>query len=229
MAGFLMASFLMATFIVGATSAHAEQTAFVLTIDDLISTAADAEVTPQRQDVARTQAPTLQSMGICAFADRLHAAAARHGLPPDLLVAVAQAETRCRHAGQRSPKGAIGLMQLMPATARRFGAADPWDLDQNIAAAAAYLAWLSDRYEGDVSRIAAAYNAGEGAVDTHGGIPPYRETQAYVRRVRTSLGLGANAASASARARLEPSFVFDVPPPEAEATSDVAEFSDASE
>jgi soluble lytic murein transglycosylase-like protein len=81
----------------------------------------DADETPAI-DAASNAAPVAQSGSHCRFADKLTAAAVDAGVSPELVIAVAWAETRCRHAGQRSRKGAIGLMQLMPATARRFGA-----------------------------------------------------------------------------------------------------------
>jgi soluble lytic murein transglycosylase-like protein len=83
----------------------------------------------------------------------------------------------------------------MPATAARFGVSNPDHLYQparNLSAGTAYLAWLLRRYRGDLDRTLAAYNAGEGAVESYGGIPPYRETREYVRRVRVALSrLGA--------------------------------------
>ena len=79
--------------------------------------------------------------------------------------------------------GAQGLMQLMPATARRFGVSDAFDAGQNIRGGVQYLSWLLKRYHGDLKLAAAGYNAGEGAVDRHGGVPPYSETQRYVQRV----------------------------------------------
>ena len=82
-----------------------------------------------------------------------------------------------------SPKGAMGLMQLMPATARRFGVEDAWDPSQNIEGGARYLDFLLTRFDGDTEIAVAAYNAGEGAVDKYGGIPPYKETQGYVKKV----------------------------------------------
>ncbi|MBE0436449.1 MAG: transglycosylase SLT domain-containing protein [Methylomicrobium sp.] len=82
-----------------------------------------------------------------------------------------------------SPKNAMGLMQLIPATAERFNVQDAFDAAQNIKAGLRYLRWLLKRYDGDVALAAAGYNAGEGAVDRHKGIPPYPETQAYVARV----------------------------------------------
>ena len=111
--------------------------------------------------------------------------ARQHRLDPLLVRAVVLTESAGRPRA-RSPKGAMDLMQLMPATARRFGVANPDDPNQNIDGGARYLRWLLDRYGGDVARALAGYNAGEGAVDRHGGIPPYRETQDYVRTVRST-------------------------------------------
>jgi soluble lytic murein transglycosylase-like protein len=115
----------------------------------------------------------------------LLARARQHGLDPLLVKAVILTESAGRRRA-RSPKGAMGLMQLMPATARRFGVADPDDPAQNIAGGTRYLRWLLDRFGGNVTLALAGYNAGEGAVDRHGGIPPYRETRHYVRRVRAT-------------------------------------------
>jgi soluble lytic murein transglycosylase-like protein len=118
----------------------------------------------------------------------LTAAAARHGLPAELVLAVTRVESDFDPA-TISNKGALGLMQLMPATAARFGVArhELMEPHRNAAAGTAYLAWLFDRYRGNLDLTLAAYNAGEGAVDKYGGVPPYRETQEYVRRVRAQL------------------------------------------
>lgn len=83
-----------------------------------------------------------------------------------------------------SHAGAQGLMQLMPATARRFGVVDVFDAQANITGGVAYLAWLLEEFEGDLTRVIAAYNAGENAVRRHDGIPPFAETQEFVRRVK---------------------------------------------
>ena len=83
-----------------------------------------------------------------------------------------------------SHAGAQGLMQLMPATARRFGVVNVFDPLDNITGGVAYLAWLAEEFDHDLTRMLAAYNAGENAVRRHNGIPPYPETREYVRRVR---------------------------------------------
>ena len=107
-------------------------------------------------------------------------------IDPLLLHAVAHVESR--HNPQAvSPAGALGLMQVMPMTARRFGVGNPeqalLDAKVNLRASAAYLQKLRERYGDDLRLTLAAYNAGEGAVSTYGGIPPFAETQAYVRSV----------------------------------------------
>lgn len=125
------------------------------------------------------------------FGDLIFAAAQRHQLNPTLVAALVRAES-AYDPRAISYKGARGLMQLMPATARRFGVAEHEILvpERNVEAGTRYLRWLLDRFDGDVPRALAAYNAGEGTVDRYGGIPPYRETRTYVRRIYTTLGLG---------------------------------------
>ena len=110
------------------------------------------------------------------------AAARRHGLDPALVLAVVSVESGFRPEAV-SPKGAQGLMQLMPRTAASLGVADALDPEQNLDGGARHLGQLLDRYGGDLTRALAAYNAGEGAVQRHGGVPPYRETRAYVKKV----------------------------------------------
>ena len=110
------------------------------------------------------------------------AAARRHGLDPALVLAVVSVESGFRPAAV-SPKGAQGLMQLMPRTAASLGVEDAFDPEQNLDAGVRHLEALVRQYGGDLTRALAAYNAGQGAVARHGGVPPYRETRAYVRRV----------------------------------------------
>ena len=109
-------------------------------------------------------------------------AARRHGLDPDLVMAVVSVESGFRPQAV-SPKGAQGLMQLMPKTASSLGVADAFDPAQNLDGGTRHLGQLLTLYGGDITRALAAYNAGEGAVDRHGGVPPYRETRAYVKKV----------------------------------------------
>ncbi len=117
-------------------------------------------------------------------------AAIRSGLPPSLVESVARVESALRPEAV-SPKGALGVMQLMPATARMLDA-DPHDTAQNIDAGARLLRELLIKYGGDVVKALSAYNAGEGAVDRYRGMPPYPETQDYVNKViRTYVSSGA--------------------------------------
>jgi len=122
------------------------------------------------------------------YAALIEAEATRQGVDAELEHAVIRAESSYRPRAQ-SPAGARGLMQLMPATARRFGVTDRWSPTQNIRGGVSYLRFLIERFEGELSLVLAAYNAGEGAVGTYGNrIPPYRETRQYVRRVLNYLG-----------------------------------------
>lgn len=113
-------------------------------------------------------------------------AAHRYGLDERLLIAVARRESNFRHDAI-SHAGARGIMQLMPATAKWLGVSDPFDVRENIFAGARYLRMLQDMFEADVDLVLAAYNAGPGNVRRHGGIPEFRETQAYVRAIRAEL------------------------------------------
>lgn len=117
-----------------------------------------------------------------AFDHIIKQAALQHGVSEGLIKAVMHTESGF-NVNARSPVGAQGLMQLMPATARRFNVTNAFDAQQNIFAGAKYLSWLLKRFGGNTQMALAAYNAGEGNVDKYGGIPPFRETQDYVRRV----------------------------------------------
>lgn len=110
--------------------------------------------------------------------------AAKYRVSPTLIRAVIQVESDF-NPSVVSSKGARGLMQLMPATARRFGVTEVHDPEQNIHGGVQYLAYLQTLFNGDLSRVLAGYNAGENAVIKHGGIPPYAETTEYVRRALT--------------------------------------------
>ncbi|TAM62530.1 lytic transglycosylase domain-containing protein [bacterium] len=113
------------------------------------------------------------------------ASAARWNVDPALVNAVIANESGFDPQAT-SKVGAMGLMQLMPATAAGLGVSDPYDPQQNVAGGVRYLRGLLDRFNGDVSLAVAAYNAGPGAVEKYGGVPPYKETQQYVAAVLDS-------------------------------------------
>ena len=108
--------------------------------------------------------------------------APQYQVPPRLVLAVIEAESNFNRLAV-SPKNAQGLMQLIPETAQRFGVKNVFDPAQNVRGGMAYLRWLLAYFEGDVALVAAAYNAGERAVERHLGVPPFSETRAYVRRI----------------------------------------------
>lgn len=110
--------------------------------------------------------------------------APRFKVDPRLALAIVRTESNF-DAAARSPKNALGLMQLIPDTAERFGVRDALDPEQNVRGGLAYLRWLLSQFNGDVALAAAAYNAGEGNVMRYKGVPPFAETQEYVRRILT--------------------------------------------
>jgi hypothetical protein len=124
------------------------------------------------------------------YGPMIYEAARRHSVNPQVVAALIRAES-AGNPRAYSRKGARGLMQLMPSTAERFGTRREklYDPKENLEAGIRYLSWLKEQFPNDLSKILAAYNAGENAVLRYGGIPPYRETREYVKRIYTTLGL----------------------------------------
>lgn len=136
-------------------------------------------VSPSR---AEGKAP---AQGTSAKPDYLRAvmeASTKHALDPKLIAAMIYVESRWNHAAV-SPKGAKGLMQLTPVVYRQYGIDDPFDIEQNVHTGTAYMAYLLERFNGNLALALAAYNCGPTRVAEHKGLPPIRETRDYVKRV----------------------------------------------
>lgn len=146
--------------------------------------------TPERPEAELLRFDLAHAVPDTPYGGAIYRAARRSELSPRLIAAVVQVESSF-NAQARSRKGACGLMQLRPSTARRFGVSrrQIFHVEHNLTAGSKYLRWLSERFGGDLPLVLAAYNAGEGAVARFGGVPPYGETQKYVRRVYQALGL----------------------------------------
>ena len=125
--------------------------------------------------------------GDCDLDWIIYRAGEKAGVDPRFIHAVIKQESKYDSKAV-SPVGARGLMQMMPATAERFGLKDPFDPAANVEAGTKYLKWLLKRFDGDVSLALAGYNAGEGAVDKYKGVPPYSETQNYVKKIVSNYG-----------------------------------------
>jgi soluble lytic murein transglycosylase-like protein len=139
--------------------------------------------------------------------------AEKHHVDPDLVRAVIATESNW-NASAVSRKGALGLMQLIPGTAQRLGVGNAFDPAQNVDAGVRYLGMLLERYNGDLNKALAAYNAGPGAVDRFGGVPNFPETRSYVRKVTTTYySPGQVTPSLSAPGLAASSFVPQAPPP----------------
>jgi soluble lytic murein transglycosylase-like protein len=128
-------------------------------------------------------APAIATKQLTELVDRI---SAQQGVEAPLVQSVIRAESNYNPAAV-SPKGAQGLMQLIPSTARRFGVSDTFNVSENIEGGVRYLRFLLDYYHDDYTKSIAAYNAGEAAVDKYKGVPPYAETQGYVRTVSKNL------------------------------------------
>ncbi len=148
----------------------------------------DDDIEPTRQAVLHFDRS--ESIPKTPYGHLIYRTARRYSMSPRLVAAVVKAESGFDPMAV-SPKGARGLMQVMPATGRRFGVNEDrlFEPATNLDVGVRYLSWLTEHFSGDVSRVLAAYNAGEGAVEEHGGIPPYRETRNFVRKVYSSFRL----------------------------------------
>jgi len=141
---------------------------------------------PQAESVRATRSASVGRAS--RYDDLIDNQCRTQGVRPDLVRAVVQVESGFNPMA-RSPKGAMGLMQLMPATARQYGVNDPYNPAENVRGGVAYLRQLLDRYENKEELALAAYNAGPSAVDRHGqSIPPYRETRNYVAQIHRLTG-----------------------------------------
>ena len=148
------------------------------------------------QDPNYSNAAGDRSVSAAAIDRYIDEAAARHHVDPNLVRALVKVESNFNPRAV-SPKGAMGLMQLMPETARKYDVRNPFDAAQNVEAGVRHLKGLLENYGGDVSLSLAAYNAGEGAVQRSRGIPPYTETRNYVKRITTLMGSGPDRAAVS--------------------------------
>ncbi len=125
------------------------------------------------------------------YLDKIKKLARKYDLKETLILAVAKAESSFNPFAV-SHKGAVGIMQLMPITARQYGVFNRYNVDQNLEAGAQHLKYLFNKYDGALHLTLAAYNAGEEAVEKYGGVPPYEETRTYIKRVMNFMGLTYN-------------------------------------
>lgn len=142
---------------------------------------------PKPEPESEAQSPTTAPLGPSPYEEIIAAVSQAHGVDPMLVKALIQVESNYKPRA-RSPRGAMGLMQLMPSTAREYSVRNPFDPKANIEAGIKHLKGLIDRFKG-VELALAAYNAGEGAVKKFNGIPPYRETRNYVSKILSLAGL----------------------------------------
>ena len=152
--------------------------------ESVVMNTAESEISPDNREILRGRQMTSAELDSI-----LEEAAQRHNVDPNLVRAVIKVESNFNPRAV-SRKGAVGLMQLMPGTARNLNVSNPFDPKQNVDAGVRHLKQLLNDFGGDVRLSLAAYNAGAGAVTRNKGVPPYAETQDYVRRVTNLYGSG---------------------------------------
>lgn len=153
-----------------------------------VSNTAEGRVNPNYQSLVRGRVVSSESID-----QAIETAAQKHNVDPNLVRAIIKVESGGNPSAV-SRKGAMGLMQLMPATARELKVTNPFDPAQNVDAGVRHLKGLLDNFRGDLKLTLAAYNAGQGAVLRNGGVPPYSETRSYVRRITSLYDRGGNIA-----------------------------------
>jgi soluble lytic murein transglycosylase-like protein len=174
-----------------ARSAAAEVSGYVATMpmkSVVVSNTETGRVNPNYQNLVRGRLVSSEAVD-----DAIETAARKHNVDPNLVRAIIKVESGGNPSAV-SRKGAMGLMQLMPATARELKVSNPFDPAQNVDAGVRHLKGLLDNFRGDLNLTLAAYNAGEGAVLRNGGVPPYSETRSYVRRITSLYGRGGSIA-----------------------------------
>ena len=159
-------------------------------VQALLAQVLNAELSAKSQTRGSSAGSQISPAGLTAtgtsFDDLINSVAGENGVDPRLVAAVAKVESGFRPDAVSSA-GAMGLMQLMPATAQALGVTDPFDPQQNLEGGTRYLKSLLQRFGGDQTLALAAYNAGPGAVAAYGGVPPYAETQKYVTAVLSAM------------------------------------------
>ena len=170
----------------------------LLQIDRVIEDEIESDIETQGDSRLEAILEDFDTVPDTPYGEMIYQAGLRHAVSPRLVAAVVKVESGYR-ANAVSPKGATGLLQLMPATGDRFGLTmdELFDPSLNLDAGVRYLKWLTNHFSGELSLILAGYNAGEASVERFSGVPPYRETREYIRRVYSELGLSESSEGAS--------------------------------